>query len=107
MTEDIIVAQQAPLTGDEKPASEGSLGRHRDVVLWKLEGLYDADLRPAMPPSGNTLLGLVKLRAPPGMRGTSTSCASSSTGRLASITGPRARADQLASLAHRQLVGHA
>jgi len=29
-------------------------------VLWKLEGQDDADLRRAMLPSGNTLLGLVK-----------------------------------------------
>ena len=37
-----------------------SLDRHRDAVLWKLKGLDDAELRRAMLPSGNTLLGLVK-----------------------------------------------
>jgi hypothetical protein len=55
-----IVAQQVPYTGDERESLQASLNRHRDAVLWKLEGLDDADLRRAMLPSGNTLLGLVK-----------------------------------------------
>jgi hypothetical protein len=37
-----------------------ALGRHRDVVLWKLEGLDDEQLRRPMTPSGTQLLGLVK-----------------------------------------------
>lgn len=54
------MAQLVPDTGDEKESLQVSLDRHRDAVLWKLEGLEDADLRRAMLPSGNTLLGLVK-----------------------------------------------
>lgn len=54
------MAQQVPYTGDEKESLQASLNRHRDAALWKLEGLDDADLRRAMLPSGNTLLGLVK-----------------------------------------------
>jgi uncharacterized damage-inducible protein DinB len=54
------VAQQVPYTGDEKTSLRVSLDRHRDVVLWKLEGLTEPELRRAMLPSGNTLLGLVK-----------------------------------------------
>jgi uncharacterized damage-inducible protein DinB len=37
-----------------------SLQRHRDLMLWKLDGLDDAALRRPMVPSGTTLLGLVK-----------------------------------------------
>jgi uncharacterized damage-inducible protein DinB len=37
-----------------------SLDRHRDVVLWKLEGLDDEQLRRTITPSGTNLLGLVK-----------------------------------------------
>jgi hypothetical protein len=46
--------------GAEKESLKISLDRHRDAVLWKLEGLSDADLRRSMTPSGTTLLGLVK-----------------------------------------------
>jgi uncharacterized damage-inducible protein DinB len=49
-----------PFTGGEKESLHASLNRHRDVVLWKLEGLDDASLRRAVVPSGTTLLGLVK-----------------------------------------------
>jgi len=34
--------------------------RHREAVLWKLEGLDDEQLRRPMVPSGTNLLGLVK-----------------------------------------------
>jgi uncharacterized damage-inducible protein DinB len=54
------VAQQVPLTGDEKESLQASLDRHRAAVLWKLEDLDDAALRLVMLPSGNNLLGLVK-----------------------------------------------
>src|SRR5687768_12158497 len=50
---------RVPFTGDEKHSLQVSLDRHRDAVLWKLEGLGD-DLRRAMTPSGTSLLGLVK-----------------------------------------------
>jgi len=49
-----------PLTGDEKTSLHVSLDRHRDVVLWKLDGLDDEQLRRPMTPSGTNLLGMVK-----------------------------------------------
>lgn len=49
-----------PYQGDEKATLRASLDRHRDAVLWKLEGLDDATLRRPMTPSGTNLLGLVK-----------------------------------------------
>jgi uncharacterized damage-inducible protein DinB len=51
---------RVPFTGGEKESLKVSLDRHRDAVLWKLEGLGDDDLRRAMTPSGTNLLGLVK-----------------------------------------------
>ena len=49
-----------PFTGDEKQSLHVSLDRHRDVVLWKLDGLDDEQVRRPMTPSGTNLLGLVK-----------------------------------------------
>ena len=49
-----------PLTGDEKTSLHVSLDRHRDVVLWKIDGLDDEQLRRPMTPSGTNLLGMVK-----------------------------------------------
>lgn len=49
-----------PFTGGEKESLHVSLDRHRDVVLWKLDGLVDEQLRRPMTPSGTNLLGLVK-----------------------------------------------
>ncbi|HEX6673633.1 MAG TPA: DinB family protein [Actinomycetes bacterium] len=54
------MAQRVPFTGGEKESLHVSLDRHRDAVLWKLEGLDDEALRRVMVPSGTTLLGLVK-----------------------------------------------
>jgi len=54
------MAQRVPITGGEKQSLHVSLDRHRDVILWKLEGLDDEQLRRAMTPSGTNLLGLVK-----------------------------------------------
>lgn len=54
------MGQRVPLTGAEKESLHVSLDRHRDVVLWKIEGLDDEQLRRPMTPSGTTLLGLVK-----------------------------------------------
>ncbi len=54
------MARRVPLTGDEKECLVVSLDRHRDVVLWKIQGLDDEQLRRPMTPSGTTLLGLVK-----------------------------------------------
>lgn len=49
-----------PFTGGEKESLHAALDRHRDVVLWKLRGLDDEQLRRSMTPSGTNLLGLVK-----------------------------------------------
>jgi uncharacterized damage-inducible protein DinB len=49
-----------PPTGSEKEILYVALDRHRDVVLWKLDGLDDEQLRRAMTPSGTTMLGLLK-----------------------------------------------
>ncbi|MCU1389124.1 MAG: hypothetical protein JWL72_2462 [Ilumatobacteraceae bacterium] len=54
------MTQRVPLTGDEKDCLVVSLDRHRDVVLWKIRGLDDEQLRRPMTPTGTTLLGLVK-----------------------------------------------
>ncbi len=52
--------KRVPFTGGEKESLHVALDRHRDVVLWKLEGLDDEQLRRVMVPSGTSLLGLVK-----------------------------------------------
>ncbi|WP_411148188.1 DinB family protein [Streptomyces sp. A30] len=49
-----------PYAGGEKETLRASLDRHRDAVLWKLEGLDDEQLRRPVTPSGTNLLGLVK-----------------------------------------------
>jgi hypothetical protein len=54
------MTRRVPFKGGEKESLRVSLDRHRDAVLWKLEGLGDADLRRVMTPSGTNLLGLVK-----------------------------------------------
>jgi len=54
------MAKRVPFMGGEKESLHVALDRHRDAVVWKLEGLSDADLRRAMTPSGTNLLGLVK-----------------------------------------------
>ena len=51
---------RVPFTGAEKESLTVSLDRHRDAILWKLEGLSDDDLRRRLVPSGTSLLGLVK-----------------------------------------------
>ncbi|GAA5058544.1 putative damage-inducible protein DinB [Thermocatellispora tengchongensis] len=54
------MVKRVPYTGGEKESLHASLERHRSVVLWKLDGLDDEQLRRPMTPSGTTLLGLVK-----------------------------------------------
>jgi uncharacterized damage-inducible protein DinB len=54
------VTAATTFTAGEKRTLHDSLDRHRDLMLWKLEGLGDADLRRSMVPSGTNLLGLVK-----------------------------------------------
>jgi hypothetical protein len=39
------MVQRVPLTGDEQTSLRVSLDRHRDAVLWKVEGPSDADFR--------------------------------------------------------------
>lgn len=51
---------RVPFTGGEKESLRASLDRHREVVLWKVEGLDDEALRRPLTPSGTNLLGLVK-----------------------------------------------
>lgn len=52
--------RRVPFGADEKTTLYVALDRHRDVVLWKLDGLTDEQLRRPVTPSGTTLLGLVK-----------------------------------------------
>lgn len=52
--------ERVPYTGGEKENLRFSLDRHRDAVLWKLDGLDDEPARRPMTPSGTSLLGLVK-----------------------------------------------
>jgi Protein of unknown function (DUF664) len=54
------MAQRIPLTGGEKDSLKIAHDRHLDVVLWKIDGLDDEQLRRPMTPSGTCLLGLVK-----------------------------------------------
>ena len=44
----------------EKETLHSSLQQHRELMLWKLDGLDDDALRRSPVPSGTTLLGLVK-----------------------------------------------
>ncbi len=52
--------EQVPYPGGEKESLKSALDRHRDVVLWKLQGLDEEQARRAMTPSGTSLLGLTK-----------------------------------------------
>jgi hypothetical protein len=54
------MGQRVPFVGGEKESLYVSLDRHRDVVLWKLDGLDDEQLRRPMTPTGTNLLGMVK-----------------------------------------------
>lgn len=54
------MTRRVPFTGGEKESLHASLDRHRDVVVWKLEGLDSEQARRPMTPSGTSLLGLVK-----------------------------------------------
>ena len=49
-----------PFTADEKTTLLAALQSHREVMLWKLDGLSDKEIRRAMVPSGTSMLGLVK-----------------------------------------------
>ncbi len=56
----MVQRKRVPFTGGEKECLHVSLDRHRDAILWKLEGLDDEALRREMTPSGSNLLGIVK-----------------------------------------------
>ena len=45
---------------DEKTTLLAALQSHREVMLWKLAGLSDEEVRRPMVPSGTNLVGLVK-----------------------------------------------
>src|SRR3954465_11529884 len=51
---------RVPTHGGEKESLKAAPGRQGGVVLWKIEGLDDEQLRRPMTPSGTSLLGLVK-----------------------------------------------
>ncbi|MEU1405045.1 DinB family protein [Streptomyces sp. NPDC005728] len=55
-----MTTSAAGYTAGEKDILHASLDRHRDAVLWKLDGLDEEQLRRPMTPTGTTLLGLVK-----------------------------------------------
>ncbi|MFF7747949.1 DinB family protein [Streptomyces sp. NPDC007971] len=55
-----MTTSAAGRSAGEKDILRSSLDRHRDAVIWKLEGLDDEQLRRPMTPTGTTLLGLVK-----------------------------------------------
>ena len=48
------------LIGDEGPMMLSILNKQREVMLWKLRGLTDEEMRRPMTPSGTNLLGIVK-----------------------------------------------
>ena len=52
--------QPTPYRADEKTTLHAALQSHRDVMVWKLEGLTDEQVRRPMVPSGTNLVGLVK-----------------------------------------------
>jgi len=54
------MVQRVPFTGEEKESLKVAMDRHRDAILWKLEGVSDQDLRRPLVRSGTSLLGLVK-----------------------------------------------
>jgi Protein of unknown function (DUF664) len=56
----MIMMIRVPFLGGEKESLQASLDRHREAILWKLQGLDDEALRRPMMPSGTSLLGTVK-----------------------------------------------
>jgi uncharacterized damage-inducible protein DinB len=54
------VIRRVPFDGDEKTTLLEALDRHRDVLVWKLDGLDEEQARRPMVPSGTSLLGIVK-----------------------------------------------
>lgn len=54
------MARIVPPLGGEQESLLAALERHRDAILWKLDGLTDEQLRTSPLPSGMTPIGLVK-----------------------------------------------
>lgn len=54
------MTRRRPLTAGEKEMLHAMLDKQRDIVVWKIEGCDDEDLRRPMTPSGTNMLGLVK-----------------------------------------------
>lgn len=54
------MARRVPPRGGEIESLRAALDRHLDVVLWKIDGLDEEQVRRRMTPSGTSLLGLVK-----------------------------------------------
>ncbi len=50
----------SPLAAPERTMLTAFLDYHRATLLWKVDGVGDADLRRPLTPSGMSLLGLVK-----------------------------------------------
>ncbi len=46
------MARIVPLVGGEKESLLAAIERHRDAILWKIDGLDDEQLRRSMTPSG-------------------------------------------------------
>jgi Protein of unknown function (DUF664) len=58
--QDWAMLTKTPFDAGESEALRTSLQRHRELMLWKIEGVDDDALRRPMVPSGTTLLGLIK-----------------------------------------------
>lgn len=54
------MARIVPPLGDEQESLQAALERHREAILWKLDGLDDDQLRRRVLPSVITPIGLVK-----------------------------------------------
>jgi uncharacterized damage-inducible protein DinB len=55
-----VAGTEAPQESAEKTTLLAALQSHREVMLWKLDGLSDEQVRRPMVPSGTNLVGLVK-----------------------------------------------
>lgn len=54
------MARTVPLLGGEKESLHAALERHRDAIMWKIDGLDDEQLRRRVLPSGLSPIGLLK-----------------------------------------------
>jgi uncharacterized damage-inducible protein DinB len=56
----MTTVETSPYQSDERATLLAALQSHRDVMVWKLDGLSDEEVRRPMVPSGTNLVGLVK-----------------------------------------------